>query len=261
MTHQYTISIVSHGHGALLEQLLEDLDNRPALAGVRVILTWNLGAAEFDLSRFNNLEFKVLSNEAPRGFGANHNRAFRYCETAWFVVLNPDLRLTERPPFESLLSCAKRLPDVGLVAPVVVSSAGAPEDSVRWNLTPWSLVQRYVFRRFQAASVNPPHELTYPFRWLAGMCLMVDSEAFRAVGGFDERFFLYCEDYDLCARLYNSGHRLLLDRRSRVVHDAQRGSHRSRRHLYWHITSLLRVWTSRAFWQIVLQPRQAEPSV
>jgi N-acetylglucosaminyl-diphospho-decaprenol L-rhamnosyltransferase len=119
-------------------------------------------------------------------------------------------------------------------------------------------VERHLFGRFHSATVDPHQELQQPFRWLAGMCLMINSSAFKAIGGFDERHFLYCEDYDLCARLYVSGHKLLLDRRCRVVHDAQRGSHRSRRHLYLHVSSLVRVWTSRAFWHVVFRTRPSE---
>jgi Predicted glycosyltransferases len=122
---------------------------------------------------------------------------------------------------------------------------------VRKNLTPWSLVQRHFFGRRHAAKIESSAHIGKPFRWVAGMCLLIDSAAFRAVGGFDERYFLYCEDYDLCARFYNSGYKVVLDQGSRIIHDAQRGSHRSKRYLYWHVSSLLRVWSSRAFWQIV----------
>jgi N-acetylglucosaminyl-diphospho-decaprenol L-rhamnosyltransferase len=241
-----------------LRQLLDDLDREPALAGVRVIVTWNLGTEEFDSATFRNLQVEVLCNPTPLGFGQNHNRAFQHCRSPWFVVLNPDVRLGEEPPFDSMLDCAQRHSRIGAVAPSVVSSNGVPEDSVRWNLTPWSLVARHVFGRYHSAMSDRPEELERPFRWLAGMCLMISSSAFEAVGGFDERYFLYCEDYDLCARLYISGYKLVLDPRSRVIHDAQRGSHRSGRHLYLHVSSLLRVWTSQAFWQVVFQARQPE---
>ena len=84
------------------------------------------------------------------------------------------------------------------------------------------------------------------------MCLVVNAQAWRAVQGFDERFFLYCEDYDLCARLYNAGYSLVVDDATCVVHDAQRDSHRSSRHLRWHLESLAKVWLSAAFWRVVL---------
>jgi N-acetylglucosaminyl-diphospho-decaprenol L-rhamnosyltransferase len=256
MTNEYTISIVSHGHGDMLLQLLGDLASEPTLAGARVIVTLNLKSEDFDETVFRNLQLTILRNETPLGFGANHNRAFQYCQTPWFVVLNPDLRLAGHPPFDSLLACARQHANVGVVAPLVVSSKGETEDSVRWNLTPWSLVSRHLFGRRDVPIIESPAQPGQTFRWLAGMCMMIDSAAFRSLGGFDERYFLYCEDYDLCARLYNTGHKVIVDTSSRVIHDAQRGSHRSRRYLYWHVSSLLRVWTSGPFWRIVLQARE-----
>ena len=89
-----------------------------------------------------------------------------------------------------------------------------------------------------------------PFYWLAGMFLMVRAAAFTAVGGFDERYFLYCEDYDLSARLFNAGYPIAQVQAARAVHDAQRDSHRSLRHLKLHVVSLLKVWTSVAFWRV-----------
>jgi GT2 family glycosyltransferase len=83
------------------------------------------------------------------------------------------------------------------------------------------------------------------------MFLGLRSKAFAAVGGFDPRFFLYCEDYDLCARLYNTGGTLALIPTASVIHDARRDSHRSARHLRWHLKSLVKVWTSSSYWRLV----------
>jgi hypothetical protein len=86
------------------------------------------------------------------------------------------------------------------------------------------------------------------YDWLAGMCLVMNSEAFGSVGGFDERYFLYCEDTDLCLRLQLAGWRLRHVPNVRVVHDARRASHRALRPFLWHVTSLLRLWTSSPYW-------------
>ncbi len=80
--------------------------------------------------------------------------------------------------------------------------------------------------------------------WLAGMFLLLRREAFAAVGGFDERFHMYCEDADLCLRLQLAGWRVRLVEDVAVVHAAQRASRRSWQHLRWHLTSLLRHWFS-----------------
>jgi len=84
---------------------------------------------------------------------------------------------------------------------------------------------------------------------MAGMFLMVRSEAYKGVGGFDERFHLYCEDFDLCARVRLLGWPIGLSDDARVVHDARRASHDSPRHLFWHVCSLIMMWCSRSWWR------------
>ena len=249
-----TFSVVSHGHGTLLRALLGDMNRAPALKGARVIVTLNLPDEPFESTPFPNLDIEVLKNSRPLGFGANHNQAFLRCRTPWFVILNPDLRFADTEPFTALLDHGGRHARTALVAPQVVSSSGAPEDSVRANLTPWSLIERHLLGRRRPLPASQPACLGQPFFWVAGMCLCMNSEAFAAVGGFDERYFLYCEDCDLCARLYIAGYALEFDRSVRVVHDAQRDSHRSLKHLRWHLASLAKYWMSKGFWKIVFAP-------
>lgn len=247
----FTFSVVSHGHGALLGALLDDLDAEPALAGAQVVVTLNI-PEPFEPGRWAKLAITVLRNEAPKGFGANHNAAFAHCTTPWFVILNPDLRLVAGQPFTVLVAAAARAPRIGVIAPRIDNAAGAREDSVRSNLTPWSLVRRRLIGDRALADAQVPARQGAPFFWLAGMCLMFDAAAWRAIGGFDERFFLYGEDYDISARLYLAGYTLVVEPSVAVCHDAQRDSHRSTRHLRWHLASLLRIWTSSAFWRVTL---------
>lgn len=249
---QLTLSIVSHGHGPLLRRLLGDIAALPDAAAARVIVTLNLADEPFDATEFPTLQLQVVRNREPRGFGANHNAAFRLCETAWFAVLNPDLRLPH-DPFPALFDTAARTPRIAAVAPRVLSSSGLPEDAVRSNLTLASLVARRVLARRRPLQVADPAQRGQRFYWLAGMFLLLRAESYRTVGGFDERYFMYCEDYDLCARLYMAGYALAVARGASIVHDAQRDSHRSLRHLRWHLASLLRVWRSRSFWQVTLR--------
>lgn len=247
-----TLSVISHGHGSMLTTLLLDLAALPTLAGVRVIVTLNLPDEPFDPTLFKSLQIDVLRNEHRRGFGANHNAAFARCETAWFAILNPDLRV-HQDPFPPLFEAARRWPDAALLAPRVTDLAGNIEDSVRDNLSPWSLVVRRLLGRRHPIEVHEPTKVGERFYWIAGMFMLLRADAFQRVGGFDERYFLYCEDYDLCARMYISHYSLFMVSQAAVVHAAQRDSHRSFRHLRWHLTSICKAWCSRAYWKISFQ--------
>lgn len=244
-----TLSVVSHGHGPLLLRLMHELDDCTEVAGATVVVTLNLRDEPFDASAFPALHVVVMRNEQPRGFGANHNTAFKHCATPWFVILNPDLRIVDPHCFFTLLQVARSMSRAALLAPVVRNLAGQEEDAVRVNLSLPSLWRR---RCGESTSLDArlPAVRGQRFYWLAGMFLFADAGVFREMAGFDERYFLYCEDYDLSARIFNAGHALVQVREAEVLHDAQRDSHRSLRHLKLHVVSLLKVWLSAAFWRV-----------
>lgn len=246
LREKLTISIVSHGHGLLLQNLIRDLNSVPELSGVTVIVTLNLRSEDFDEHEFDKLQLLVVRNQTPRGFGENHNCAFKHCSTPWFAVLNPDLQIHENP-FSHLLAEAERDARIGLVVPRMINPQGRLEDSVRANLTPLAVLRRRLLRH--GSESIPEHR----FRWYAGMFLLLRSSAFAAVNGFDDRFFLYCEDYDLCARLHLQSFRIVQDASVAVVHDARRHSRMYFRYFWLHIRSLARVWTSVSMWRIALQ--------
>lgn len=256
---EITLSIVSHGHGLLIERLLDDLSRLGGTAFADIIVTLNLHGEAFEPQAWPALPITVRRNETPLGFGTNHNRAFAQCQSRWFAVLNPDLRLPE-DPFSILSASAAAVPQLGVIAPRIEAPNGALEDSVREHLTPLSLLGRALNRQSGRADVPPNRAVSTPdagFFWLAGMFMFFPAEAFRTIGGFDERYHLYCEDYDICARLHLGGYAIAVQPAARAVHDAQRDSHRSPRHLLWHMGSLLRTWASGAFWAILLNRRSA----
>lgn len=74
---------------------------------------------------------------------------------------------------------------------------------------------------------------------LSGCCMVVQPQAFRAVGGFDERFFLYFEDYDLCMRLISQG-RVVRDPSHLIVHHGGQAARKGWRHILWFLRGGLR---------------------
>lgn len=235
---RFTVSIVSHGQRALVESLLFDLARlRPPLLA-HLIVTRNRPEPAIEIPPDLDLPITIIENDESASFGANHNSAFRACETDWFVIMNPDIRLLE-DPFPALLAATG--PGVGLVAPHVLEPDGRLADSARELVTLPRLIARKLSFEHQGPDAHPA--------WFAGMFLAVHRKAYTEIGGFDEGYHMYCEDVDLCARLRLAGWTLRLAEHARVVHDAQRASRRSLRHMGWHLASLWRLWTSSAFWR------------
>jgi N-acetylglucosaminyl-diphospho-decaprenol L-rhamnosyltransferase len=236
-----TASIVSHGHGIMVCSLVEDLLGCPEVACV--VITQNIPE---QATYPKDPRVETVRNAKPQGYGANQNTAFASASSPFFCVLNPDIRLKGNP-FPQLLK-AFNDPSVALVAPKIISPDGSKEDSARKFPTARDLLSK-AFGRYDGTYFEKPENgLTYP-DWLAGMFLFLRSNAFRKVGGFDERFFLYYEDVDLCWRLHLDGFQVVQDCSVSVVHDARRESHRNVKFARWHLASMARyLIKTRAWW-------------
>jgi len=223
-----TASIVSHGHGAMVRGLVEDLLGCAEVA--RVIITWNiLETANYP----KDSRLEVIVNERPRGYGSNQNAAFATATTPFFCVLNPDIRLAGNP-FPALLNVL-RDEHVGASAPVIVTANGAIEDSARRFPTLTGLVGKAL--GIADGTYATARERENP-DWLAGMFLLLRSSTFREIGGFDEKYFLYYEDVDLCWRLRRRGLSLRQVQEVTAIHHARRASRRDWQHARWHLTSM-----------------------
>jgi N-acetylglucosaminyl-diphospho-decaprenol L-rhamnosyltransferase len=232
---RFSISIVSHRSGALIPALLADL--RECIpADSEILVTLNVPEDEAFLEPFADLPLSVLRNPRQRGFGDNHNQAFAASRADYFVVVNPDIRLPASP-FEKLV--AGMAPEVGARAPVVLSPDGAVEDSIR-RFPTFARLARRVLLRQRSADYEVTGDTPRPIDWSAGMFVVFRRAAFQQIGGFDTRYFMYMEDADICRRLRQAGYGVELVPGARVVHDAQRASHRSAEHMRWHLRSALR---------------------
>jgi N-acetylglucosaminyl-diphospho-decaprenol L-rhamnosyltransferase len=225
-------SIVSHGHGAMVCRLAEDLLSCPEVT--RVVITQNIPE---QTTYPEDARVEVIRNTTLRGYGGNQNAAFAATKTPFLCVLNPDIRMTENP-FPQMLG-AFNDPLVALVGPKIVAPNGLEEDSARKFPTARNLIGKAFGRHDGTYADKSARGLIYP-DWLAGMFLLVRTEAFQKVGGFDEKFFMYYEDVDLCWRLRRDGHQVAQDRSVCVVHDARRESRRSLKFARWHLASMAR---------------------
>jgi GT2 family glycosyltransferase len=232
--------VVSHGQNALVNRLLADLAAHCA-AGLEVILTHNVAdAVPLQLPRCAH-RFEQVTNERPQGFGANHNAAFARSGAGLFFAVNPDIRL-RADPFAPLAFALAR-ERVGVAGPVVRNAGGDIEDSARRFPTAASLLAKLV--RDKRVPDYPIDQGALEVDWMAGMFLGFRRDAYAAVGGFDERYFLYYEDVDICRRLRARGYQVLFEPAASVIHEAQRASRRDPRLMRIHAASALRYLLSR----------------
>ena len=156
--------------------------------------------------------WSVETPETNTGFGGGVNLGVARARAEGaevLLLLNPDAVIS-RENLIRLVSRAQAEP-LTLVAPVLTSSEGSiVADRTVVCLADGSMRSPRSTRPIPPGGTRP---------WLSGACLALSARLFEAAGGFDERYFLYWEDVDFCARVLDVGGALMLVRDTTAVHD------------------------------------------
>ena len=156
---------------------------------------------------------QVLALSSNLGFGAANNRALAQVQTPFALLLNPDCEIT-RQSVEQLLHTANQWPNAAMVAPQLLQANGQPEVNYRWPHLMWH-------SRGPAVTEGPAC-----VGFVCGAAMLLRMSAYNGQF-FDEQFFLYYEDDDLCTRLFNQRQAMLIDPAATATHRS-RGSVRGR---------------------------------
>ena len=182
-----------------------------ALAAVRHVMVVD-NASDDDLQaqlRRALPHASLILNERNLGFGAANNRGLAQVNTPYAMLLNPDCLPT--PEFlAGMLRAAKSFPDAAIIAPHLTRRDGSPEVSYRWPATHW-------------VSRGPKAEGPCCVGFVCGAVMLLKMDVMRRIGFFDETFFLYYEDEDLCQRVFLAGQQIVVVPDVEITH-LSRGS-------------------------------------
>lgn len=146
----------------------------------------------------------VLRNERNLGFGAANNLALRRVATSHALLLNPDC-LPSEELLRGLLATAADFPDAAIIAPHLIRRGGEVELSYRWPGKLWR-------------SQGPAAEGPCCVGFVCGAAMLFNMAVMREIGFFDEDFFLYYEDEDLCQRVFDSRKAIVVAPHVSVTH-------------------------------------------
>jgi len=161
------------------------------------------GSAAFIAAKFPAIH--LIANADNRGFAIANNQAVAHCRGRQLLFLNPDTVL-QANCLTTALSYMEKHPECGLAGLHILNPDGTDQDSV----SPQYLSQRYT----SGELANLPGDIAC----VLGAAMIAPREAIVAVGGFDEDYFLYGEDEDLCLRMRRRGLRIGFIEAARVVH-------------------------------------------
>lgn len=182
-----------------------------------------------------------IHNPSNPGFGAAHNIAIKKSiefGAKYHLVLNPDVYF-DHNVIPKLIKFMDQNPDVGNVMPKVYYPDGSTQFLCKLLPTPYDWIGRrfnpfrsLVEKRnqiFELRFTNYDQQMDVPY--LSGCFMFLRTSAIKDVGLFDENIFMYGEETDLCRRLNTAGYRTVFNPKVSIIHEFQKGSHKS-----WRLT-------------------------
>ncbi len=185
------------------------------------------------------------------GFGGGNNLGAKHAKGKYVLILNPDIFVNE-DSVQKMVDYMDEHPDVGILGPKLVYPDGVVQDSCRRNMSFFDLIIKRTFLsrlpilkgrvdKYTMEDFN--HEEIREVDLLVGACFIIPRDVYEKVGGFDERYFLFMEDFDLCKEIAKTGKKVIYFPKTEVTHNHKRLSGGSlfgllRKKIFWiHVNS------------------------
>ena len=236
LQNKLSIVLVNWNAGAVLSHAVESLVEFPPTVEYEVIVVDNastddsialLQASDAAKQLADSQRLQIIRNTENLGFGRANNQAFKSTVTPLVLLLNPDAQITAGS-IDTLIQTVLSDSRIGAAGPKILNSDGSTQPSV-WRNPPaaWDIILSNL-KLYLLLPRNLRGELLLGGHWdhnrrravpmLAGSAMLVRRDVIDTVGGFDERFHMYGEDWDWCWRITRAGWLLVFEPASVVVH-------------------------------------------
>jgi len=176
-------------------------------------------------------DVKVVENKQNVGMGAGNNVGISQAGGDFILILNPDT-LIKQDAIKVMYEYIKDKKEVGIVAPKLLN----PDASLQYSCLRFPRIYTPVLRRTFLGRLakkylndflmkNFDHNKTREVDWIIGSCLLLDRKLLDKTGKiFDEKYFMYFEDTDLCRRAWGQGLKVVYHPQAKIIHDHMRES-------------------------------------
>ena len=237
-----SITIVSYHNEEDVKRAVASIEEHtPATISKQIYIVDNAGDALAELAELYE-DVTYLPTGKNLGFGGGHNYVLEQLDSKCHAIVNPDIIL-EEDAFSKLLAFMEHK-SIGMCVPRLVDEKGELLAVYRRELTVWDMFIRMflkgAFKKRQAYHTMQDADYSKAFEvpFAQGSFLVIRTELFKELGGFDERFFLYMEDADLCKRV-NEVSKLCYCPDATVIHKWEKGSHKNVKLFKLHVQSMI----------------------
>ena len=239
MCDQFNISIVSYTKDTSdLHMCLDSLKNQHVMKNV--IIVDNLGSLAIKTlsSKYEFVQYFQLPNV---GFGAGHNFASsKFSQGGYRVFLNPDICLPDQC-LNIIKNCFKKNSGVSLLSPILLNLDGSYQQFVRDYPGLPSMLKRIFFNKNSQPDYTLKDKMFVDTKYMHGAFFVIDKGISTHQSMFDERYFLYLEDIDLCISMADYGRvGVCLD--AKVFHRHGKASRKLSRITWIHFISFVKFW-------------------
>jgi hypothetical protein len=235
--------IVNYNAGSDLRELISGLTRAQRVTGIVVVDNASRDDSIALIDAVPKPVIELVRNDENRGFAVACNQGAALARGTYLLFINPDCRISG-DALEQLADVLDARPDAGMAGPLIRNPDGSEQRGCRRRLPS---PQRALMRVLGLGSAAPDgtaagFDLTgtplpdtaVEIEAISGACMLVRRTAFERVGGWDEDYFLHCEDLDLCMRLGLDGSKILFVPDANVIHSQGVSSRRRRLFVLWH---------------------------
>lgn len=179
--------------------------------GLDTIAIVDSGSSDNTAQEISKLGCVYEQADVNRGFGYSANKAAALLNTEYVLFINPDAHI-QKGAISHITQTFQHYPNAGIIGVLLCDSSGNAE-SMAYGDEP--TITKMITRHMARKKVP---KVPFFVDWVSGGAFLISKKVFDEVSGFDESFFMYWEDIDLCKQVREKGYKVLMDPLAKVIH-------------------------------------------